>query len=186
MAEERLRALVPQGLDVVILRPAITYGKGDYGFPYSLIKLVDSGLYVHCDRDLWVHMGDVQILADAFLRAAKAGVRSGSAYIIADRAPVSMRALVDSICYELRGRPYPRWKRLPGVVFDWACFTSGRVAKSERWKTRLQLISQSWYYDVGPAQRDLELELTSTIDRFRSVVEWYLGSTRGDRWRSPS
>jgi nucleoside-diphosphate-sugar epimerase len=178
VAEERLRAMVADGLDVVIIRPTITYGTGDYGFPYSLIKLIDSGMFVRCSRDVDIHVGDVRVLAEAFMRAAEVDVPSGSAYIVTDRKPVHLRALVDSISQQLRGKPYPGWKRLPDIAFDLAAFTFDKLVKNDRWKTRFQLISRSWYYDVGPTQRDLKVNLADTLERFSYVVDWYLGIKR--------
>ena len=178
VAEERLRAMVADGLDVVIVRPTVTYGTGDYGFPYLLIKLIDSGMFVHCSRDVEIHIGDVQVLAEAFMRAAEVDVPSGSAYIVTDRRPVPLRALVDSISQQLRGKSYPRWKKLPDMAFDLAAFTSDKLMKSDRWRIRFQLISRSWYYDVGLTQRDLGLDLADTLERFSYVVDWYLGTKR--------
>jgi nucleoside-diphosphate-sugar epimerase len=175
VAEERLRAMVADGLDVVIIRPVITYGTGDFGFPYSLIQLVDRGVFAHCRRDVEIHLGDVHVLAEAFVRAAEVKVPPGSAYVVADREPVRLRALVDSISHQLRGKPYPRWKTLPCTAFDLASFTFDKLVKSDLWKVRFQLISKSWYYDVEPTQRDLKVNLASTLERFGYVVDWYLG-----------
>jgi nucleoside-diphosphate-sugar epimerase len=160
----------------VIVRPTITYGVGDHGFPYSLIRLVDTGLFVHCSRDVQIHIGDVQVLVEAFLQAGQVDVPSGSAYIVGDREPVSMRALVGMISLHLKGRTYPRWKTLPGAVFDLAHVGFDKLLRSDAWKTRIELLSRNWSYDAGPAQRDLELDLASTLDRFSYVVEWYLAS----------
>jgi nucleoside-diphosphate-sugar epimerase len=185
LAEEMLCDRIAQGLDAVILRPTITYGPNDYGFPYSLIRLVDRGLFVHTDHTLQIHIGDVQVLVDALIPASRADITPGSRYIVGDRAPVSMRELVDLISNQLKGQPYPGWKRLPAAAFDLACFLSGHVMRSEPWKVRFQLISQSWTYDVKPGQQDLGLDLADTLDRFGYVVEWYLNSKR-DSWQSRS
>ena len=173
-AEARLRAMVDTGLNVVIIRPTVTYGTGDDGFPVSLIRLVDSGRFVHCSRDIEIHLGDVQVLTQALIRAAGADTPSGTAYVVADREPVRLRALVDLINYRLRDRPYPRWKALPGAAFDLAAFASDRLIKSEAWKVRFQLISKSWYYDTVTTQRDLGIELADTLQRFGPLVDWYL------------
>jgi nucleoside-diphosphate-sugar epimerase len=174
VAEERLRLMVADGLEVIIIRPVITYGTDDYGFPYSLIKLIDSKMFIHCTRDVKIHLGDVQVLVEAFIRAAEVNVPSGSAYIVADREPVHLRALVDLINHHLKNQSYPQWKKLPGVAFDLASFTFDKLVKSDLWKARFQLISKSWYYDIGPTQRDLKITLADTLDRFSYVVDWYL------------
>jgi len=177
-AEEHLRALIPHGLDVVIIRPTITYGIGDDGFPYALIKLVESGRFVHPSREVQIHLGDVQVLTGAFVQAAERELRSGSTYIVADRAPVRLRALVDLISLRLKDRPYPRWKTLPSVAFDLAAFVFGEIARKEAWSVRFQLIAKSWYYDTERTERDLQLEQANTLERFGYMIEWYLGTRR--------
>jgi nucleoside-diphosphate-sugar epimerase len=184
-AEALLHQMVAEGLEVVIIRPTITYGPDDDGFPYTLIRLVDRGLFLHCPCPLKIHLGHVDSLAEAFVQASELDVQPGSSYVIADRAPVYMRDLVDLISERLRNRPYPQWKVLPKEAFDLACFVPGRVLKNEAWKSRFQLISQSWYYDVHAAQRDLGLDLPDTLDQFGNAVEWYLHSQRR-AWRSQS
>ena len=122
-----------------------------------------------------IHLGDVRVLTEGLIRAAETGVASGAAYIVGDRKPVRLRALVDLISQRLEGRPYPRWKTLPEVAFDLAFWVSDRVVRSDVWRTRFQLIAKSWYYDVEPAQRDLDLDLASTLECFGDVVDWYSG-----------
>jgi len=96
-----------------------------------------------------------------------------------------MHDLVDLISDRLKGRPYPGWKVLPRRASNLACLVSEKVFGDEAWKSRFQLISQSWHYSIHGAQHDLGLDLPNTLDRFGDMVEWYLKSRRR-AWRSQS
>jgi nucleoside-diphosphate-sugar epimerase len=173
VAEERLQTLVRQGLAVIILRPSITYGEGDLGFPYALIRLVDQGLFLNCTSPVHITMGDVRILAQAFIQAAQCHVPSGTAYNICDRTPVALPELVDFIAQQLYQKAYPRIKTLPVALFRIGECIAGKIVRNELWKARFQLISQSWWYDPTPAIRDLQIVPQETIPNFSYVIDWY-------------
>jgi nucleoside-diphosphate-sugar epimerase len=172
-AERRLSALQTQGLQLVIVRPIITYGIGDRGFPFLLIKLTEHGLLLLPTQDIQIHFVDVRTLAEAFAQILTAPDAIGKTYTITDRAPVSLHALVNHIASRLIGRPYPGWKRFPTGFYRLAEFGFAHVFKSEAWLTRVQLMSRDWYYDGTPAARDLRLQLHETIPNFDYVIDWY-------------
>lgn len=171
-AERRLQGLVQEGLDCVMLRPAITYGAGDYGFPYTLVRLVDTGMLVLPARPVEIHLADVDMLCQAFWAAALKSLPSGSVYNVADRHPVQLKALADFIHLRLRGTTYPGWKRLPLVAFrvgEWIT----TLVRNELWKARFELISRSWFYEVGALKTELGVEQPNTIPAFEKVISWY-------------
>ena len=61
LAERELQKMVKNGLNLIIIRPTITYGIDDYGFPFSLIKMVDKGIFFRC-RNTKIHLLDVNYL----------------------------------------------------------------------------------------------------------------------------
>jgi nucleoside-diphosphate-sugar epimerase len=171
-AEMRLQGLVNQGLNCLILRPAITYGEGDYGFPYMLIKLIDRGALFLPPAPVMIHLADVEMLCEAFLAAAEGSLTPGSVCNVADFEPVELKSLVDFICLELKGKRYPGWKRLPILAFR----TGEKMAallKNELWKARFELISRSWHYDVNSVGENLGVVQPSTIPNFEKVITWY-------------
>ena len=170
LAEKELQKLVKQGLKLIIIRPTITYGIGDYGFPYKLISLLNKGLMILPNRDIKINMVDVNTLISAFISAGKGNLPSGSAYNIADKNPVSLRKLVDFISYQLKNRKYPSWKKVPMLSFKLLDFI---LSKNERLRTSIKLISRSWYYDVSPAEMDLHISTHETIPNFKYVIDWY-------------
>lgn len=173
LAEETLRKLKDNGLRFVIIRPSITYGLDDFGFPYSLIDLVNKGMFLNCTSSVKVTMGDVQTLTEAFINAAKYEVENGSAYNICDKTPVELRQLVDFISQQLFQTNYPRIKTLPTFLFRLGEFIFDKIVQNELWKARFQLISNSWYYDPEPAARDLKIFPKETIPNFKYVIDWY-------------
>lgn len=172
-AEKELQKLVNQGLEVIIIRPAITYGIGDFGFPFNLIKLVDTGLMVLPRKDIKINMVNLKTLTRAFIQAGKTKLESGSAYNIADKTPVSLKKLVNHINLRLKDKNYLSWKTIPTFIFDFFDFIFSHLLKNELWKARIELISKSWYYDVTPAERDLNFKAENTIPGINYVIDWY-------------
>jgi len=173
LAEEILHHLKPKGLQFVIIRPSITYGTGDFGFPYSLIDMVNKGIFLHCASPVKITMGDIQTLAEAFIHAAKYEVENGCAYNVCDRSPVELKELVNFISQQLLHKDYPKIKTLPTFFFRLGEFTFDKIVKNELWKARFQLISKSWYYDPQPAMKDLKIVPKETIPNFSYVIDWY-------------
>jgi nucleoside-diphosphate-sugar epimerase len=181
LAEEGLQALTHQGLELVIIRPSITYGIGDFGFPYSLIHLVNTGRFLNCTVPIDIAMGDVRTLADAFFNAATYELKSGSAYNICDKAPVALRDLVDFISQNLFQKPYPRLKTLPAIAFRIGEYLAGNILHNELWKARFQLISRSWYYNPELAAHDLHITPKETLPNFKYVIDWYTSYMKKER-----
>jgi nucleoside-diphosphate-sugar epimerase len=171
-AEMRLQGLVSRGLNCVILRPAITYGEGDYGFPYSLVKLIDHQIFFLPPIPVKIHLADVDMLCDAFVAAAEKTLTPGLVYNVADLEPVELKSLVDFISLQLKDKTYPVWKRLPILVFRMGEMMAAAL-KNELWKARFELISRSWHYDVRSVDEDLGVVQPSTIPTFKKVITWY-------------
>lgn len=171
-AESRLQGLVAAGLNCTIIRPAITYGEGDYGFPYTLVKMTDRGVFFLPPTPVKIHLADVDMLCQAFIAAAQRAQNPGSVYNVADLEPVELKSLVDFIHLQLKGKKYPHWKRLPTFVFR----TGEKMAqlmKNDLWKARFELISRSWFYEVNSTGKDLGLAQGPTIPTFDKVIHWY-------------
>ncbi len=181
VAEETLHALQQEGLQVVIIRPSITYGLDDFGFPYSLINMVNKGIFLNCAASVKINMVDIHTLTQAFINAATLSVKNGSAYNVCDRTPVALKELVNFISQQLFHTNYPKVKTSPTFAFRFGEFVFDRILQNELWKTRFQLISKSWYYDPQPAMEELAIIPKETIPNFKYVIDWYKNySMRGD------
>ncbi len=169
-AEKIIQNYVLYGLNAAIIRPAITYGPGDRGFPYTLTKLVDKKLLVLPKTDVIIHLTNVELLAEAFVKLVDNPSPPGSEFIIADNHPVSLKKLADFINQELRGKEYPASRNIADSWFSLG-EKIARLLKNELWISRFELISKSWYYDSDESLK--ELKHSETIPGFRSVIQWY-------------
>ncbi|MEA1973819.1 MAG: NAD(P)-dependent oxidoreductase, partial [Candidatus Cloacimonadota bacterium] len=68
-AEKIIQKQVLYGLDAIIIRPAITYGVGDYGFPYTLTKMIDKKILFMPNKIVRIHLTNVHVLAEGFVKA---------------------------------------------------------------------------------------------------------------------
>lgn len=172
-SEAIINELTTQGLDSVIIRPAITYGIGDCGFPYTLCKLVDKKLMLLPTQKVKIHMTDVKLLAQAFTFFVSTKDGRGSKYIVADREPLYLDDLVHYISFRIHNRDYLR-SRIINSRFFLLGENIARLFKNELFISRFELISKSWYYDVEATYQAIPLESVNTIENFDQVIDWYL------------
>lgn len=173
LAEERLHHLKEKGLHYVIIRPSITYGIGDFGFPYTLIHMIHKRIFIHCADSVKINMVDIRTLAQAFINAATMSVKNGSAYNLCDRSPVYLKDLVNFISQHLFQSNYPKIKTLPTFAFRAGEFVCDKMFHNDLWKARFQLISRSWHYDSYPVMKALAIIPKETIPNFKYVIDWY-------------
>jgi nucleoside-diphosphate-sugar epimerase len=155
--EAAVHRAIKQGLNAYIVRPTITYGTGDNGFPATLVRLVRSRRFPLPRPGTEVHLLDVAALCRLFAMLFDCGNPGARTIIAADRAPVPLAGLVHAIHRHCHGRDYPRYPFLPGGAARLLAGFLGIVG-SDRWRTRVRLISESWYYrtDVGISAPDYE------------------------------
>ena len=169
------KAITEKALYACIVRPGITYGKGDYGFPYTLTKLVMKRLLFLPKKDIYIHLTNVNLLTDVFTQLLRNGFISGKVWNVADREKVCFRELVEFIYIKLGNNDeYPMSRYINKLFFQ--TFTGvSKLIKSELWTSRFELISNDWYFDVEATYRDFELREYKTIPEFEVVVEWMMG-----------
>ena len=171
-AESIIQKYVLYGLKAAIIRPSITYGLDDYGFPFTLTKLIDKKLLFLPDQDVIIHLANINVITQAFMKLVEIDYQSGVCYNVADSHPVELHKLSEYINNELKAKPYSSKKNI-----DIKYFKNGeRLAKyfkSELWIARFQLISRHWYFDIESSYADLGLKETDTIPSFKIVTDWY-------------
>jgi nucleoside-diphosphate-sugar epimerase len=169
-AESIVRHYSGKSLDTVILRPTITYGRGDNGFPATLAGLVRRRIFPLPMREVFIHLLDVSALAGLVKTIVTGGRTSGGAYIVADESPIALGNLADTIHQKIYGKPYPRVLHIPTVAYDiMAGVCSGM--KNEKWATRFNLISRSWYYNISDTIRSFGFRPSQTLKAFIDVIE---------------
>lgn len=175
-AEKIINKAILQGLQAAIVRPSITYGKGDYGFPYQLVKMVHKHRFPLTNKRVWIHLCHIDALVRAFVWLVQNPWKSGITMNVADREPVQLQALVDFVSRQLHGNNYPAYLRLDRHLFSWGEHIA-RLLNNELWTARFELISKSWFYDVHLFYKIMEEEEYQphyTIPEFKLVIEDYL------------
>ena len=165
------------GLKAMIIRPSITYGKGDMGFPYQLVKLIDRYQFLVIKKRIWIHLCHIDALTAAFTWALTHDWKPGLAFNVADREPVQLNALVDFISRQLHKKNYPKWLSLDRGFFSLGVRLA-RLLKSELFVSRFELISQSWFYDVQAfyaLMQEEGIQPHFSIPGIQIVIDFYKG-----------
>ncbi|HHV36754.1 MAG TPA: NAD(P)-dependent oxidoreductase [Candidatus Cloacimonetes bacterium] len=174
--EKMIGKAARRGLHAAIIRPAITYGKGDYGFPYQLVKMVDKGYFPMINKRIWVHLCHIDALVNAFDWCVGNSFKSGLTLNVADRDPVELGELVNFISNQTRGRDYPRFMKTNPGLFALGEQLS-RALKNELFISRFELISKSWFFDVSDYYKLMTNEDTKihhTIPDIQITIDDYL------------
>lgn len=168
-AEKRINKAIISGLKAAILRPSITYGVGDYGFPYQLVKMIRDHRFPLISKKIWIHLCHIDTISDAFTWLLHNDFMNGLSLNVADREPVQLRDLVNFISRQLSNRNYSTL-----MQFDQKLFTISeklfRLLKDELWISRIELISKSWFYDVNDLYRITNIRPRYTIPEIELVV----------------
>ncbi len=171
-AEALIQNYVLKGLNSVILRPAITYGPGDFGFPFTLTKLVDKRLFPITTKPVSIHLTNIELISQAFIKALEKDIKPGTAFNVADSEPVIISELADYVSMQLKNKPYAPFFKLSNIFFDWGEYIS-KLFKNELWTARFELISKNWYYNTKNTYTILELKKFKTIPDFKILTDWY-------------
>lgn len=168
--EEAVQTYIRKGLNAYIVRPTITYGAGDDGFPHALVHLVRKRLLWLPRSNHRVHLVDAERLAEAFCNLLVNEYPSQRVFVVGDIEPTTLRDLADWIHLHFYRRPYPTYFRLPDWIFSLA-FRLFRSVHNEKWMARVALLSNDWHYQSADAYRLLGVRPVPTregFDRFLS------------------
>lgn len=177
-SERIINKAILTGLKAAIVRPSITYGKGDHGFPYQLVKMVHHYRFPLINKRVWLHLSHIDAVVKAFRWLAEHDWKSGITLTVADREPVQLQALVDFISRQLHNRNYPKSLQFDRLIFYWGEKVA-RFMHNELWISRFELISKSWFYDVSAYYDIMDTEGINphfTIPEFKITIEDYLKS----------
>ncbi len=172
-SEKLINRAIYRGLNAIILRPSITYGAEDNGFPFQLVKLTKSFLFPLSNKPIWIHLCNLETITAAILNSISKDKGMISAYNIADVEPIQLKDLVNFTSRQIHKRNYPQHLTIDNkfLRFGEVC---ARMIKNEKWQARFELISKSWFYNVSDAYRDLDLPQHFTIPDFEIAIKNYL------------
>lgn len=148
LAEVRVNRFIRMGLNAYTVRPTITYGPGDEGFPRKLVELVKRRLLILPSKLIKIHLLDVMSFAELVKLIIESPELNERCFIAADNAPICISELADLIHFHYRGKSYPRFLKMPAPVFRLMA-SAARLDRSGRWLPRILLTSQNWYYDIS-------------------------------------
>ncbi len=169
-AEGLVEAFIEKGLDVYIVRPTITYGKGDRGFPSTFVRLVRRGLLPLSTRRNLIHLLDVDFLAEVFLKLLTVKDVKQRVFVVADKDPISVSELADLINSYYHGKPYDSFLKIPGILCD-TLLSVFQAIGSNKWSARGQLLFKDWYYKTEGLGTLGIMELTDTREKFVRFLE---------------
>ena len=164
-AEQLVQEYIQKGLNAYIVRPTITYGSGDDGFPQSLVRLVRNHLLWLPKSNHQVHLVDVDRLAEVLFNLVLKDCSAQRIFVVGDIEPLALRDLANSIHLHLYRRPYPAFYRLPDwfFAFIFRLFVSIR---NEKWSARVALLSNDWHYECSDTYRLLGIQPVHTREAF--------------------
>lgn len=167
--EKAINQAVLKGLKAAILRPSITYGRGDRGFPFQLVKLVAQNRFPLITKRIWIHLCHIDTITAAFIWLLKNEFHPGLSLNVADREPVELADLVNFISREVHKDAYSKRRRVDMIFFRWGEWLA-KLIKNELWISRFQLISHSWFYFVDNTYELMGLPATFTIPGIKIVI----------------
>lgn len=165
LAEEKVQEFITRGLDAYIVRPTITYGTGDNGFPKILVELVRKRLLLLPSIDINIHLLNVNNFAELFLHIIEAERLNQRVFIAGDETSISLRELADVIHQHYYHTDYPSLLKLPEPFYR-MLQTTFRILRNEKWLTRILLISKSWQYDISDTVNKLPYIPAKTRESF--------------------
>lgn len=168
-AEQAVRQLQSEKMKFIILRPTIAYGPGDDGFIPKLIEMVSAKRFVLNSRQVFIHLLNVQAFARLMVNILEKDFFSDKTYHVADRQPVLLNDVVNLISNLYYGEKYPRWLQVPEIIFKTAQLLL-KVMRQKRLLTSIQLIAQSWTYDITSTMNDLDFEPADTLTSLETVI----------------
>ena len=172
-AEEAVQRYIRKGLNAYIVRPTITYGVGDDGFPQTLVHLVRKRRLLLPRSNHQVHLVDVERLAEVFFKLVLNEQPAQRIFVAGDIEPIALRDLANWIYRHRYQRPYPSYFRLPDWIFKLAFYLFQTIG-NEKWAARAALLSNDWHYQCADTYRLLDIQPVPTREafgRFLAVVE---------------
>jgi nucleoside-diphosphate-sugar epimerase len=191
MAEQAVRDANGDGLETVVVRPRLVWGRGDTTIMPSLVKAMEAG------RFAWIGGGrhrtsttHVENTVHGLVLGAEKG-RPGDVYFVTDGEPVVFREFITELV-ATQGVEAPD-RNMPAPLAGAAAVASEGIWRTLRLKstpplTRLAvwLSSQECTIDISRARADLGYEPVRTIaDGMSELREEYQAGSPGAR-RTPT
>lgn len=151
----------------LILRPTITYGRGDDGFIFKLRHLIRRKRMVLPATPVMVHLLSVDALCCLITHILQNRQFNGKSYIVADKEPVPLQSVAEIIT-----RSGGKYLALPKAIFR-AADRLLATFRQAALRTSVQLISSDWIYDISAAIQELRYQPRNTLTELQRRIEKY-------------
>lgn len=172
-----LQYIAEDRLPIVIFRPAGIYGPGDLRF-LKLIKPIKYGWFVMIGSgDTKFHMIYIDDLIDGILLCGTKPEALGQIYILADREPIALKQLVETIADLLEVSP-PRLK-LPYAPVYMAGYACELIFKPlgihpPLYRRRVSFFNNNRWFDISKAKQELGFNPNVDVKTgIASMTRWY-------------
>jgi len=169
-AEEYVRSLCREGLEVVVARPAFVYGpRGTYGLNL-LIKLVIEGKLkvVIGDGSNYIHPIHVKDVVNALITIARKG-RVGEAYIVANEEPIKLRDFMRIITEYVGVKVM---FGLPPTLAKLILKLRGEGIGGSTPEETIALFTKNWFYRINKL-RSIGWSQTIPLNKgIKETIEW--------------
>lgn len=176
MAEKMLNQLYTENNDnknnhkfpLIILRPSIMYGIGDFGFVYKTFKLVSQNHFPMSTKNYKIHLLDLDNFAMAIntIINKDSYINDNHIYNISDRDSVDMEDLLKFIKNIMGGGYF----KVPSIAYS---FLLSILNKSPALTIKFKLISKDWCYNTKHIENDFDLSLNDTFSSLEKYDSWY-------------
>ncbi len=168
--------------EVLVLRPAVVYGRSDRGNVVALIRMVDRrlGLIVGpgSNRKSMIY---VENLADRILEGIVRRDLTGT-WIATDEPAPTQAEIVAEIARALGRRPplaLPRWPVLTAAALADVVGRAGRAPAGPSWHERVRGLTRSTVFSGAALDETLGYRpRVSWSEAIRTTVAWYRGGER--------
>jgi len=174
LAEEEVRRAVTEGLDAVIVNPAVVIGAGDHNLISGSIIIQLARRPLPAAPPGGLCMADVDAVVQGHLLAARSG-RTGERYILGGEN-LTYREIADIVAV-IAGRSGPRW-----TIPTWALGPAAGVVEAYNRSSRrppalsgqqVRLSQYNLFFDSGKAIRELGYPILSFAGAAEKAYRWY-------------
>jgi nucleoside-diphosphate-sugar epimerase len=170
-AEQELLKLKSEfNLPLIIVRPSIMYGVGDFGFLYKIFRLSKKKIYPLSGNNPLFHMLDVETLAEVYAQLVTSVTPNHCIFNVCDKESVAAKTLLSFI----KSSTKSNYLTIPSPIFSFLKVAS--TFNSQRSIT-LKLVNESWHYNVDRLYQTLGFKPKDTVNNLQGkYMTWYKGA----------
>lgn len=164
-------------LNILVIRPTITYGLNDAGFLYRVAKIAKNGLFpVVAEGENKIHLLYIKGLTETLIEATRNNNTSGQIYIVADKRPIRFRDLIQFIGSSIGKKirminvPFKPFLKFAGIYDELVA----PAVKGKSMTISFKLLSLPWYYDIRKAVNELRYRPYETEESVKETIQSYI------------